>query len=38
MMKMKKGDQSPITGLKDIMGNFLSLAEEERDQTEFAYD
>lgn len=39
MMKMKKGDQSPNQpGLKDIMGNFLSIAEEERDQTEFAYD
>jgi hypothetical protein len=39
MMKMKKGDQSPNQpDLKDIMGNFLSLIEEERDQTEFAFD
>jgi hypothetical protein len=39
MMKMKKGDQSPNQPeLKDIMGNFLSIVEEDRDQTEFAFD
>jgi hypothetical protein len=41
MMKMKRDDQSPSPNqpdLKEIMANFLSLAEEEPDQTEFAFD
>lgn len=40
MLKMKKGDHSPNeqTGLKDIMGNLLNIEEEERDQTEFAFE
>ena len=39
MMKIKKGDHSPKKPLlKDIMGKFLSIAGEDHDQTEFAFD
>ena len=39
IMKIKKGDHSPKKPLlKDIMGKFLSIAGEDHDQTEFAFD
>jgi hypothetical protein len=41
MTKMKKGgDQSPqpTQRLHEIMGNFLSIAEEDREQNDLAFD